>query len=87
MQRRNDMNTTTGRARARGVSWEEQDSYERDQASKRKDLKAKVATRRPDAPPPRKKQTKGGALDSGYAGGTLRAISGLTKDKGRSYKV
>lgn len=87
MQRRNDMNTTTGRARARGISWGQQEDYERAEAEKRKTLKAKIATRRPDAPPPRKKQTKGGALDSGLMGGSLRAISGLTKDKGRSYKA
>lgn len=87
MQRKNYPPTTTGRAQARRASWGDQERYERHEAEERKTLKASIGKRKTTATPPRKRPAKGGALDAGLMGGSLRAISGLTKDKGRSYKA
>jgi len=70
------------RADARGVGYSKQTSYEAAEAAERDALREKVGKRRPGAKP--KKQT-GGAMDAGLMGGSLRALSGLTKNKGRGY--
>lgn len=77
--------TQQERARMRGVSHASQMSYEAGEGAERKALKEKIGKRRPGAKPKRQKDSSN-PMDSGLMGGSIRAMAGFTKDKGRSYR-
>lgn len=84
MQRKS-LRTTDDRAAARNVGYASQMSYEASESAERKALKEKIGKRRPGSRPKKQKQSSD-PMDSGLMGGSIRAMAGFTKDKGRSYR-